>query len=160
MRGFVVKDLAHPSKIPLSTDAPEPKLGPGLVLVDVYSAGLNFFDVRIIIMPHCQAKSIDNPSLSPRSCKLKANTKTNPHFPSSSAQNSQAASPLNTPLPRDAHSSLVSGCLELHRERLRTPYPPSGLSSSPCPTISLSTRVPGCSSLGLRATRRWWAGQS
>ncbi|KAJ2925132.1 hypothetical protein H1R20_g11980, partial [Candolleomyces eurysporus] len=45
MRGFVVKDLAHPSKIPLSTDAPEPKAGAGQVLVDVYSAGLNFFDI-------------------------------------------------------------------------------------------------------------------
>ena len=152
MRGFVVKDLAHPSKIPLSTDAPEPKLGPGLVLVDVYSAGLNFFDVRT--MSHCWAKSIDN-LVSHRFCKLKANTKTNPHFPSSSARNLQAASPLNTPFPRDALSSLASGCLELHRERLRTPSPPSGPSSSPCLITSLSTRVPGYSSLGLRATRRW-----
>lgn len=45
MRGFVVSDLKHHSKIPLSTNVPEPKPGPGQVLVDVYSAGLNFFDV-------------------------------------------------------------------------------------------------------------------
>ncbi|KAG5726061.1 Quinone oxidoreductase-like protein 2 [Termitomyces sp. T112] len=44
MRGFVVSELKHHSKIPLSTSAPEPKPGPGQVLVDVYSAGLNFFD--------------------------------------------------------------------------------------------------------------------
>ncbi|KAG6880314.1 hypothetical protein C0992_011063 [Termitomyces sp. T32_za158] len=44
MRGFVVSDLKHHSQIPLSTNAPEPKPGPGQVLVDVYSAGLNFFD--------------------------------------------------------------------------------------------------------------------
>jgi len=45
MRAFVVKELTHPSKIPLSTHIPEPTAGPGQVLVDVYSAGLNFFEV-------------------------------------------------------------------------------------------------------------------
>ncbi|KAF6760271.1 alcohol dehydrogenase [Ephemerocybe angulata] len=45
MRGFVVEKLAHPSKIPLTTDIPEPKVGSGQVLVDVYSTGLNFFDI-------------------------------------------------------------------------------------------------------------------
>jgi NADPH2:quinone reductase len=46
MRGFVVSELCHPSKIAMSSDVPEPKAGEGQVLVDVYSAGLNFFDVR------------------------------------------------------------------------------------------------------------------
>ncbi|KAF9447491.1 alcohol dehydrogenase [Macrolepiota fuliginosa MF-IS2] len=45
MRGFVIKDLAHPSKIALSYDAPEPVPGKNQILVDVYSAGLNFFDI-------------------------------------------------------------------------------------------------------------------
>ena len=45
MRAFVVKELTHPSNITLSTDVPEPTAGPGQVLVDVYSAGLNFFEV-------------------------------------------------------------------------------------------------------------------
>jgi NADPH2:quinone reductase len=47
MRAFVVKELTHPSKISLSTDAPEPLADAerGEVLVDVYSAGLNFFDI-------------------------------------------------------------------------------------------------------------------
>ncbi|KAG6900764.1 hypothetical protein C0993_002188 [Termitomyces sp. T159_Od127] len=44
MRGFVVSDLKHHSQIPLSANVPEPTPGPGQVLVDVYSAGLNFFD--------------------------------------------------------------------------------------------------------------------
>ncbi len=47
MRAFVVTDYAHPSKIPVTQNAPDPKAGPGQVLVDVYSAGLNYFDVRI-----------------------------------------------------------------------------------------------------------------
>ncbi len=48
MRAFVVTDYAHPAKIniPISQNAPEPKAGPGQVLVDDYSAGLNYFDVR------------------------------------------------------------------------------------------------------------------
>ncbi|TFK81158.1 alcohol dehydrogenase [Polyporus arcularius HHB13444] len=45
MRAFVVTDYAHPSKIPITQNAPEPKAGPGQVLVDVYSAGLNYFDI-------------------------------------------------------------------------------------------------------------------
>ncbi|KAG5651873.1 hypothetical protein H0H81_007093 [Sphagnurus paluster] len=45
MRGFLVSELKHHSEISLSTNVPEPKAGPGQVLVDVYSAGLNFFDI-------------------------------------------------------------------------------------------------------------------
>ena len=47
MRGVLVSELAHPSKIPLSVDIPEPILKENEVLIDVYSAGLNFFDVRV-----------------------------------------------------------------------------------------------------------------
>lgn len=39
MRGFLVKELAHPSKIPLSLDVPEPKASDDKVIVDVYSHG-------------------------------------------------------------------------------------------------------------------------
>jgi len=45
MRAFVVNQLNHPSKIELTKDAPEPKPVPDQVLVDVYSAGMNFYDV-------------------------------------------------------------------------------------------------------------------
>lgn len=45
MRAFVINQLDHPSKIKLTKDALEPKPVPDHVLVDVYSAGLNFFDV-------------------------------------------------------------------------------------------------------------------
>lgn len=47
MRGFLVSEHAHPSKISLSSDVPEPKPLEGQVLVDVYSAGLNFFDASV-----------------------------------------------------------------------------------------------------------------
>lgn len=40
-----MNELTHPSNISLSTDVPEPIAGPGQVLVEVYSAGLNFFEV-------------------------------------------------------------------------------------------------------------------
>ncbi|KAJ7783214.1 alcohol dehydrogenase [Mycena metata] len=45
MKAFVVHQNAHPSKIALTTDWPVPKLGDKQIMVDVYSAGLNFFDI-------------------------------------------------------------------------------------------------------------------
>lgn len=45
MRAFVVSQVNHPSKIELTKDAPEPNPASDQVLVDVYSAGLNFYDV-------------------------------------------------------------------------------------------------------------------
>lgn len=51
MRAFVIKEYAHPSQIPLTKDAPEPQVGPDQVLLEVYSAGLNFFDVGSHSLP-------------------------------------------------------------------------------------------------------------
>ena len=51
MRAFVIDQLSHPSKIELTKDAPEPKMAPDQVLVDVYSAGLNFYDVSTCLRP-------------------------------------------------------------------------------------------------------------
>ncbi|KAJ7462341.1 alcohol dehydrogenase [Mycena galericulata] len=45
MKAFVVHQLEHPSKITVTTDWPEPKLGKNQIMVDVYSAGLNFYDI-------------------------------------------------------------------------------------------------------------------
>jgi len=45
MRAFVVRELKHPSKISLKKEAPVPNPEPNQVLVDVFSTGLNFFDV-------------------------------------------------------------------------------------------------------------------
>jgi NADPH:quinone reductase len=45
MKAFQVTTLSHYSNIPLTLDASTPTLGPSQVLIDVYSAGLNFFDV-------------------------------------------------------------------------------------------------------------------
>ncbi|KDQ53501.1 hypothetical protein JAAARDRAFT_39186 [Jaapia argillacea MUCL 33604] len=46
MRAFVVKEHAHPSKISVAFDFPQPTpQRPDEVLVDVFSAGLNFFDL-------------------------------------------------------------------------------------------------------------------
>jgi NADPH2:quinone reductase len=45
MKAFVVHELAHPSKIKLTEEWPTPVLGENQIMVDVYSAGINFFDV-------------------------------------------------------------------------------------------------------------------
>ncbi|KAI0267827.1 NAD-P-binding protein [Gloeopeniophorella convolvens] len=46
MKAFVISEYAHPSKIQLTHDAPEPApREPDELLVEVYSAGLNFFDI-------------------------------------------------------------------------------------------------------------------
>ena len=52
MKAFVVQKYAHPSQIPLTVEAPEPKAyaAKNEVLVDVYSAGMNFFDVGIFYL--------------------------------------------------------------------------------------------------------------
>ncbi|KAJ7703164.1 hypothetical protein B0H17DRAFT_1042006 [Mycena rosella] len=45
MKAFVVHELTHPSKIQLATDWPVPKLQENQIMIDVYSSGLNFFDI-------------------------------------------------------------------------------------------------------------------
>jgi len=45
MKAWQVTSYAHPSKMVITLDTPEPIPGPAEVLVDVYSAALNFFDI-------------------------------------------------------------------------------------------------------------------
>ncbi|KAF8481429.1 chaperonin 10-like protein [Gautieria morchelliformis] len=45
MKAWQVTKHAHPSKLQITLDAPEPTPGPKDVVVQVYSAGLNFFDI-------------------------------------------------------------------------------------------------------------------
>ncbi len=49
MKAFLISEYAHPSKIQLTHDAPEPTPTPGSndLLINVHSAALNFFDVRL-----------------------------------------------------------------------------------------------------------------
>jgi hypothetical protein len=82
MRAFVVNKLNHPSKIELTKDAPEPKLVPDQVLVDIYSAGLNFFDVSTFFLdspnPDLNGFVTDVPNFSfPRFCRPRGNTRIN-----------------------------------------------------------------------------------
>lgn len=56
MKAYVVKEWKHPSELALVHNAPEPVTGPEDVLVDVYSAGLNFFDVCV---PRTHARLLD-----------------------------------------------------------------------------------------------------
>ncbi|KAF7792365.1 hypothetical protein EIP86_003402 [Pleurotus ostreatoroseus] len=63
MRAFVIKKYAHPSKIPLEYSAPDPQPGPDQVLIDVYSAGLNFYDVGVPPILQAQGKYQIQPPL-------------------------------------------------------------------------------------------------
>ncbi|KAF7315637.1 hypothetical protein MIND_00079200 [Mycena indigotica] len=45
MKAFAVRELTHPSNIQLTADLPEPTLKEGEVMVDVYAAGLNYYDI-------------------------------------------------------------------------------------------------------------------
>ncbi|KAG9316565.1 hypothetical protein JVU11DRAFT_2616 [Chiua virens] len=45
MRAYQLNECKHPSQLTLVQDVPEPVPGPEDVIVDVYSAGLNFFDI-------------------------------------------------------------------------------------------------------------------
>ncbi|KAF8334325.1 NAD(P)-binding protein [Cantharellus anzutake] len=45
MKAFQVTKFAHPKDILPSDNVPAPELAPNEILVDVYSAGLNFFDI-------------------------------------------------------------------------------------------------------------------
>jgi hypothetical protein len=49
MKAFVISEYSHHSKIPLTLDAPDPVLekDSDSLFIDVYSAGLTFFDVCI-----------------------------------------------------------------------------------------------------------------
>ncbi len=78
MRAYIVNELNHPSQIPLANDVPEPKASENEVLIDVYSAGLNFFDVRIYF--HIFVITFNEPRCTNnrRFYKLRENIRPNP----------------------------------------------------------------------------------
>ena len=139
MRAFVVSEYAHPSQIPLTQDAPAPKLGRGQVLVDVYSAGLNYFDVR----PLSPLLS-GSPSTPRRSCNPRASTRTSHHGRSCSAASSRGASPKVRPFPRGAHSVQATASSVPRRARSLSALPSTGRASSrsriTCPTTRAQVR--------------------
>lgn len=71
MKAFVISEYAHHSKIPLTLDAPDPILEKESdnLLIDVYSAGLNFFDVCLssLLYPPLTNLLSDPPSTRPLS---------------------------------------------------------------------------------------------
>jgi hypothetical protein len=110
MRAFVVSEHGHPSKIQLTHNAPEPVRKPGSddILIDIHSAGLNFFDVRV---PAADTLTIiiNNHY---RYCSPRENIKTNPRV--------RSCWVLSLPEPlllrlKGARISLVTVCLGLHR---------------------------------------------
>lgn len=82
MRAFLVNEYAHPAQVSLTFNAPEPTPAKDQVLVDVFSAGLNFFDVRNV---PTSSVPLSSPGLRclPRFSNAKESIKTSHHFPSS-----------------------------------------------------------------------------
>ena len=125
MRAFVINKLNHPSKIELTKDAPEPKQVPDRVLVDVYSAGLNFFDVSACFdCPNPPYFAVNESAIDdvlfPRFCRLRGNTRFGRNSRLSWVQSLPGSS-------RETHSSLwvvrsnpETGCSDTLKARMRT----------------------------------------
>ena len=95
MKAFLVSEYAHPSKIQLTHNTPEPILTPGSddLLIDVHSAALNFFDVSFLLPsfslpPRVRLSHKRDPI--PYDCRYynpKESIEYNPHALSCSARN-------------------------------------------------------------------------
>jgi len=122
MRAFVVNQLNHPSKIELTRDAPEPKPVPDQVLVDVYSAGLNFYDVstRLSMCPTWLNEFVIDDAFFPRFCRLKENTRVDLNSRSFWVQSSLVSSRKAHPSLLVARSNRGTEYLVTLRERTRT----------------------------------------
>lgn len=123
MRAFVIKHLSHPSKIELTRNAPEPKQVPGHILVDVYSAGLNFFDVSTrrfgYPIPNSQ-RTYDRRRSFRRFCRLRGSTRSNRNSHLSWVQSSPVLFRKTRPPPWVVHSNRGIGCLDTRKERMQT----------------------------------------
>lgn len=69
MRAFVVTEYAHPTKISVKQDAPEPTPSKHQVVVEVYSAGMNFFDVSCGLVYQLHLSLLRNMSIDPASSR-------------------------------------------------------------------------------------------
>ena len=121
MRAFVVNQLNHPSKIELTKDAPEPKPVHDQLLVDVYSAGLNFFDVSAYsdcLNPGLNESAINGVSF-PRFCRLKGNIRFNPNSRSPWVQSLPVSFRKARPLLRVVRTNRETGCLGTPKARMR-----------------------------------------
>ena len=139
MRAFVVSEYAHPSKIMLTYNAPEPVWKPGSldILIDIHSVGLNFFDVRVHAASS-QGHDI-NPKTHGRFCSLRENIKTNPRV--------RLFWVLSLPEPwllppKGARISLATVCLGLHKVLLESESPQSHIKYSLYQMRFRSTRAP------------------
>lgn len=141
MRAFAIKEYAHPTRISLSTDVPEPNPRPDEVLVDVYSASLNYFDVSTLKFYYYF--SVISP-FTHRSCNLKGNTRSNHHFPSYWEPNSLGRYPRTLRSQRAAHTDQEIVYLVPPKVLMPTKLPRNGGHSShyliACPTIKVQVR--------------------
>lgn len=123
MRAFVINHLSHPSKIELTRNAPEPKPVPGHILVDVYSAGLNFFDVsrRRFGCPISNFRRMCGRRRSfRRFCRPRGSTRSNRSSHLSWVQSLPVLFQKTRPPPWVVHSDLGIGYLDTHKERMQT----------------------------------------
>lgn len=131
MRGFVVSEYLHPSQISVSSGVPEPKIADGQVLVDVYSAGLNFFDVRAL---DGNSRVFGSSLPTHRFCRPRGNIKSSPLFRLYLVQNSQGEYQRILPSPRDVPSNLATESSVPRRGHMRTRLRPTLGGCCLCPT--------------------------
>ena len=119
MRAFVIQEYAHPSKISLSKDAPEPNPTGDEVLVEIFSAGLNYFDVSSMFVQSLLAFSLPY-ALNRRFFSPRASTRSSHRGRSRWAQSSRGESRRTRPFPRAARSSPATGSSAQCKARMRT----------------------------------------
>ena len=124
MKAFLVSEYAHPSKIQLTHDVPEPVLTPGSddLLIDVHSAALNFFDVSYsfpkFLYPHAELSHNRCPMpCNRRYYNPKESIKHNPRVPLCLVRN--LPEPLLL-LHQGAHTSPATAYLGVRKARTAT----------------------------------------
>jgi len=147
MKAFLVSEYAHPSKIQLTHDAPEPILTPGSddLLIDVHCAALNFFDVRFfffprLLYPHVGLSHNHGPiPYNCRYCNARESIKRNPRVLSCSARN--LPEPLLLRL-QGAHTSPAIAYLGVRKARTASASSPIQSMCCLCQIRFRSTKEP------------------
>ena len=143
MKALVISEYAHPSKIPLTRDAPVPVPTPGSdeLLINVHSAGLNFFDVCLTL-----SALLYFPRLTCLRIFIRKNRYCRPK--ESIRRNRRALLCLAPSLPAPsrsrrsgAPSSPVTGCLDIPKARMESKSLPSQFTYCRCRMPSRLTKA-------------------
>ena len=149
MKAFLISEDAHPSKIQLTHDAPEPVPTPGSddLLISVHSAraALNFFDVRSLLRPRAVPLSrsrrltVRRMPYNGRYCNLRESTRHSPRVRSCSAPSLPGPSRRHL---QGARTSAVTAYSGVHRAHTASALSRSQSTCCLYPIRFRSTREP------------------